>query len=381
MSRKRLRFDAVIAGVLALSLALVAMAGCAQQAPEESTTASAENATKTITDMRGRSVEIPADVKSIACVSITLRQVSYLGAQDLVIGVEEGEHKDNLGCPYKHVNYERFLDLPVIGEGGNAINEEAVVALSPDVIIADEFDAEAATALQERTGIPVVACDIPELIFDQKYYDNLTMLGEVLNKQDRAAEIIAYIKDIQADLASRAFSGADAPTGYAGAITWSGGHGFEGTEANFTPFDASGVVNISDGQGSDGCFDIDLEKVLTADPDYIFLEIGNLDLVLEQAKENPDYYASLKAVKNGNVYSVNSVRSYSTNVELMLANCYQVGIMVNPEAFADVDPNKKLDEITTFFLGQPFSSELAAEGREFRQIDILGEAANFTPQA
>ena len=51
-------------------------------------------ATKTIVDMRGRSVDIPANVEKIVCVSITLRQVSYLGAQDMVIGVEEGEHKD-----------------------------------------------------------------------------------------------------------------------------------------------------------------------------------------------------------------------------------------------------------------------------------------------
>ena len=106
-----------------------------------------------------------------------------------------------------------------------------------------------------------------------------------------------------------------------------------------------------------GSFDIDLEAVSAAQPDYIFLESGNIGLVKEDVTANPDYFANLKAVQDGNVYSLVSYRFYATNVDLAIANCYQVGCSVYPDQFADVDPTKKLDEITVFFLGKPLSEK------------------------
>ena len=70
------------------------------------------------------------------------------------------------------------------------------------------------------------------------------------------------------------------------------------------------------------------------------------------------------------MYSLIAYRFYATNIELALANCYQVGAVVYPDQFSDVDPTKKLDEITEFFLGKKLSSDLAAEDCEFKQLDI-----------
>ena len=48
-----------------------------------------------------------------------------------------------------------------------------------------------------------------------------------------------------------------------------------------------------------------------------------------------------------------------------------MGCSVYPDQFADVDPTKKLDEITVFFLGKPLSEDLAAEGCTFQKYDIM----------
>ena len=74
---------------------------------------------------------------------------------------------------------------------------------------------------------------------------------------------------------------------------------------------------------------------------------------------------------HGNVFSLVSYRFYATNVDLAIANCYQVGCSVYPDQFADVDPTKKLDEITDFFLGKGLSVDLAAANCAFQAYDLL----------
>ena len=347
------------------------LTGCSSNESSSSSNAEAQ----TITDMRGRSVEIPADLERIVAVGCALRPVCYLQAEDMVVGVEASEQEDNVSCAYRHVNHDLFASLPVIGDGGSSgvtINEEALMETAPQLVICDSLSADEADNLQQKTGIPFVCLDQPETVFDDKYYNNLELLGKVLGKEERAAEVVNYIKDINNDLEQRsaASENADNNTAYAAGISFRGGHGFDGTEANFQPFVACNIDNVADGHGSDGAFTIDLETVSAAQPDYIFMECGNLPLIKENYSTNPAYYQALKAVQDGHTYSLISYRFYSTNVELALANCYQVGAMVYPDSFSDVNPTEKLDEISEFFLGEKLSSDLAAEGYKFEQLNI-----------
>lgn len=362
----------LVACACALALALVTL--CCLSGCSSDDTAS-ESDTKSITDMRGRTVDVPTDPERIVAIGCALRPVCYLQAEDLVVGVEESETEDSVSCAYRHVNHDLFADLPVIGDGGSSgvtVNEEALMEADPQIVICDSLSADEADNLQDKTGITFVCLDQPETVFDDKYYENLELLGEVLNKEDRATEVVDYIKGIQTDLSDRSSSSENAGdvTAYAAGISYRGGHGFDGTEANFQPFVACDITNIADGHGSDGPFTIDLETVSSAQPDYIFVESSNLSLVKESYDSNPAYFSALNAVENGNTYSLISYRFYSTNVELALANCYQVGATVYPDTFSDVDPTEKLDEISEFFLGAPLSEDLAAEGYTFEKLDI-----------
>lgn len=356
---------------IALIFAAAVLTGCSSN--ESSSSSNAE--TQTITDMRGRSVEIPADLERIVAVGCALRPVCYLQAENMVVGVEASEQEDNVSCAYRHVNHDLFASLPVIGDGGSSgvtINEEALMEAAPQLVICDSLSADEADNLQQKTGIPFVCLDQPETVFDDKYYNNLELLGKVLGKEERATDVVNYIKEVDNDLEQRsaASENANNNTAYAAGINFRGGHGFDGTEANFQPFVACNVDNVADDHGSDGAFTIDLETVSAAQPDYIFMECGNLPLIKENYDTNPAYYQALKAVQDSHTYSLISYRFYSTNVELALANCYQVGAMVYPDSFADVNPTEKLDEISEFFLGEKLSGDLAAEGYKFEQLNI-----------
>jgi iron complex transport system substrate-binding protein len=371
----------VIALALTLALCMSLMVGCGTPSQSQESQGSgveqdtAAEATTVVTDMAGRTVEVPTEVQSIIGIgSSSLRMISYLQATDMVAGVEVSEHEPSVTWAYNWVYQDVFKDLPVIGEGGSkgvTPNEEAIIQAAPQVIFAS-IDVDMADLLFERTGIPVVVITLSDIVFDQVFYDNIALMGDILGKESRADELIKYMKDTEQDLKDRtaSISSDTIVTAYAAGISFRGGHGFAGTEANFPPFDAVEVENIADEAGVTGAFDIDLEKVSSAQPDIIFIESGNIGLVLEDYQNNPDFFASLDAVQNDKVYSLIGYRFYATNIELALANCYQVGAQAYPEQFSDINPAKKLDEITEFFLGAKMYSDLAAAGYTFDQVDL-----------
>ena len=126
---------------------------------------------------------------------------------------------------------------------------------------------------------------------------------------------------------------------------------------------------VDETQGN-GALLVDLEKVVAWDPEIIFLNPANLYLVNEDYAKNPSFYDGLSAVQNGRIYTQVSYNYNSTNIELAVADAYYAGSITYPEAFADVDPVAKADEIFTFMLGEPFYAQLQAAGQGFGQLTI-----------
>ena len=153
-------------------------------------------------------------------------------------------------------------------------------------------------------------------------------------------------------------------------VAFKGAHGYEGTEANYGPFQLAGADNLADTTGQKKAFDIDIEQVLTWDPDVIFLDFNGMDLIREDYQKNPDFYNSLTAVKEGRVYSQISFRSYAVNLDTMLADGYYVAATLYPEQFADLDIEEKAGEIFTELLGSNPYNDLKEAGYEFKALDI-----------
>ena len=351
--------------VLAAVICFVMLAGCGAKITTNG------NA-RIITDGAGRQVEVPEKVESIVCVGVgALRYTCYMGAADLVVGVEDYEVKPGMTRLYNYVNFNKFKDLPVIGTNGQPYTEE-IINLTPDVIVMSKSASVEADDLQSKTGTPVVVVPGSDTTLDQNAYDTIRILGELYDMQTRATELTDYLKGIQKDLDDRTKDIPDSskPSVYVGGVSFKGHHGFEGTEAGYGPFQLIGAKNLADTTGQNGAFNIDLEQVLSWDPDIIFLDFNGMNLIKEDYAKNPAYYNSLAAVQEGKVYSQISFRSSASNLETALADAYYAACVMYPEQFKDVDPVEKAGEIFEKLLGANPYEDLKEAGYEFRPIKI-----------
>ena len=355
----------IIAFCLAAALCLAMLAGCGAAQTGNTNT-------RIITDGAGRQVEIPETVGSIVCVGVgALRYTCYVGAQDLVIGVEDYEIKPGMSRLYNHVNFDRFKDLPVIGTNGEPYTEE-IIAIAPDVIVMSMSASVEADDLQAKTGTPVVVVPGSDTTLDTNAYETIRILGQLYGMEDRADQLKAYLEGIRKDLDDRTKDIPDSqkPSVYVGGVSFKGHHGFEGTEAGYGPFALIHAKNLADTTGQSGAFNIDLEQVLSWDPDIIFVDFNGMSLINEDYAKNPDYYDSLTAVQEGRVYSQISFRSSASNLETALADAYYAACVIYPEQFADIDPVAKAQEIFEMLLGADPYADLKEAGYEFRTIQI-----------
>lgn len=327
---------------------------------------------RTVTDACGRAVEIPKTVKSVICVGVgSLRFTTYLDALDLLVGVEENELGVGAQKPFAYLHQDVWEKLPKTGNNGETYDEQ-IIAANPDVIIAN-MDKDTADAYQKKTGIPVVTIPMVEGILDGAVFEIISLLGEVYGKQERAKELTDYLTGMKMSIADRVakVDSEKLPSVYVSGVSFKGSHGFEGTEAHYAPLAQLGATNIADATGQAGCFDMDIEQVLKADPDYIFVDTNGLDIIKQQYAENPAFYNSLTAVKENRVFSQVSFRFCATNVELALADMYYMGTVIYPDVFSDVDPVAKANEIFKTFLGaDDYCKTLSDAGYSFGPVDI-----------
>ena len=353
--------------VLLLSICLIvgALAGC-------SASSSANSAARTITDAMGRQVDVPETVESIVCVGVgALRYSCYMGAADLVIGVEDYEVKEGMTRLYQYVNFDKFKDLPVIGTNGEPYTEE-IINLAPQVIVMSKSASVDADDLQEKTDTPVVVVPGSDTTLDENAFETIRILGQLYGMETRANELTTYLQELQADLDNRTkdIPDSEKPSVYVGGVSFKGHHGFEGTEAGYGPFALIHANNLADTTGQTGAFNIDLEQVLSWDPDIIFVDFNGKSLIAEDYAKNPGYYEALSAVQEGKVYSQISFRSSASNLETALADAYYAACVIYPDQFADIDPVEKAGEIFEMLLGANPYADLKEAGYEFRPITI-----------
>ena len=330
--------------------------------------------TRTITDGAGRQVEVSEKVESIICGGVgALRYTCYVGAQDLVCAVEDCEKEPVISRLYNYVNIEKFRELPVIGTNGNPFPEEIIKA-APDVIVMSAYASVEADDLQAKTDTPVVVVPGSDTTLDAAAYETIRILGELTGMETRANELTQYLQGIQKDLDDRTkdIPESEKPSVYVGGVSFKGHHGFEGTEAGYGPFSLIHAKNLADTTGQTGAFNIDLEQVLSWDPEILFVDFNGMALINEDYAKNPDYYNALTAVQEGKGYSQISFRSNASNLETALADAYYAACVMYPEQFRDVDPAAKAEEIFETLLGVNPYDNLKEAGYEFRPIK-LGE--------
>lgn len=329
--------------------------------------------TKKIVDAAGNTIVIPNEVKHIICSgSGCLRLVTYLNAQDLVVGVDDIEQRNTQfdARPYALAN-PQFKKLPIFGGFRGRDTSEKIISLPviPQVI----FKIQGSTGidpvkLSRKTGIPVITLKYGDLVHErQDFYNALTILGEALEKQERAKEVIAFFDAHIQELKNRTgkVPEAEKKSCFVGGIAYRGPHGFQSTEPRYPPFEFVNALNIarSANNGPEpGQSNFSKEKILTMDPQVLFLDLATLQMGdsqggLFELKTDP-VYQGLTAVKNGEVFGVLPYNWYAQNFGSVIADSWFVGKVLYPDEFIDIDPERKADEIYTFLLSKPVFQDM-----------------------
>ena len=319
----------------------------------------------TVVDFSNRTVEVPVNASRVVAIGPgVLRLVAYLGALDKIVGVEDAEKSwSPLGRDYAMAYGDVFKNLQVIGPGGprNPPNPELLRSVKPDIVLmsrvyVDLYDPD---RLSQEVGAPVVVIDygVAGYLNVTEFKRAITLLGRILGREARAQELAKYIDGVVDDLAQRVRVTKVAPSVYVGAVSYKGAQPFTGTQGMFPPLQLLKTRSIVDELGKKGFVNVDFEYILKKNPEYIFIDLNNLQTVLDDYKKDSAKYCALGAFKEGRVYALLPFNYYHTNVATALVDAYFIGKVLYPEQFKDVDPAKKADEIYRVFLGKPLYEE------------------------
>jgi iron complex transport system substrate-binding protein len=334
---------------------------------------------KTVTDAQGRKVTVPDRVERLIALGSSMSFVTYMKAQNLAVGVEDIDKRTNFPKPYIYANMDAVKNLPVVAKGGPAqsYNVEAIISLKPDVVFINSEDGTVADMLRRKTRIPVVAVGYGRGSFDLKaYMQSITLTGEVLNRQKRAAELNAYIKNVISRLNISVPHKASA---YIGGIGYKGFQGIDSTAGDFLPFNIAKVSNLALKAGKKSQMFVNKEFVVSLSPQLVFLDSEGFKIMQKQFGDAPQLFRKLPAFKNGRVYQLLPNTAYYVNPEVMLANAFMVAKAAYPQKYAAIDPVTEADRVFETFVGVPLYGQFEKDTGGYRKVVLTDGGLRTEP--
>ena len=311
--------------------------------------------TRTITDMDGRSVEVPAKIERIA----TVGPVPVLNS--FVFAVGEGDKIVN-GIPgagasgywANKILSPHLLEAPQLQtSNGSEPDIEALLTLKPDIAFTSSKQVAEAV---ERAGIPVVML---KLTTGDEIRDSVGVTGEALGREDEAAAYQQYFQDVEDRVTKVA---ATIPADAQPTVLY----------LNLQPLRRPNLImdwmlnlvgaNSVTKDVTVGQFQFNVEQVQAWDPEMI---IG-MRPDDREGLTTQEQFSGLQAVKNGKIGIVpTGIQTWgNTTTEQPLALLW-VAKYVHPEAFADID----LVAETRDFYAKYFKIEVSEE--DVRKILLM----------
>lgn len=191
--------------LLALSM-LLGLAACGGPAPAESpsadpapavsTPAQPEDGSASFTDSVGRTVEVPAEITSVAVSGPLAQMVLFALCPDKLVGIA-----DEWDASAEQYLATEYYNLPLLGQlygGKGELNLETLLGSGAQVVIdvGEPKDTIAAEldALQEQTGLPFVHISATTETTGDAY----RMLGQLLNLPQEAEALAGYCESVYA---------------------------------------------------------------------------------------------------------------------------------------------------------------------------------------
>lgn len=348
--------------VMALVLAFVFIfASCGKEKTETTSTASKE--TYTVVDQLGRRVTVPKDVKRIVCLQHhTLDIMLELQAGDKLVGVVK-DWQSLLGDYVKDV-YKPIEKLPTPG-GLDDINIESVVALKPDVVFfAHQLPKEFIEKL-DQAGIPSIGISMyeadkeqastisPKLVNPDAAYNAgmekaVTLIGQVVGKEDKAKELLDYIKTNRSLVSKDLESIPDdkkIKVYMANPDMYTYGTGkYVGVA-----MEKAGAKNVA--EELKGYKQAKMEDIVKWNPSVIFVQ-SRYESVLNEIKNNPAW-KEIDAVKNNKlIVAPDYVKPWGSPCpESMALGELWLAKTLYPDKFKDIDLDKLVQDFYKKFYG------------------------------
>ena len=327
--------------------------------------------TITVTDMAGRTVEIPANPERIATPNVdAFRMLIHLGAEDRLVGVPSRMYQSQFSEveTLEIKAWPESKNMPMVGGGppGTEIDAEAIMALNPDLIFSwasGKDRGSQADRLQKQTGIPVVC--INTWLSGNESVEEIRkayfFLGKIVHKEERALELMNYLTD-QVEIVKKivnAIPQDSRPSVY----FCSPGNLFRGTR-NYFPAKLLGLNNVmANADVSSG--EVAKEQFIKWDPEIIFMHTASrIYCVKSGSVANDTSIADVRAVKNNNYYHYKG-QYMGWDVATGLVDLFYIGKIAYPEKFGNME--QKGEEILKEFYGVSELYNYLAENNLFKR--------------
>lgn len=307
---------------ICLTIMFAIFSGCSEKAAEKtsqemSTAQQVSTKIETrhdITDMAGRKINIPSDIKRIYSTGQPGVVMLYTLCPDKLLGwcTKLSEEEKEYIAP-------KYQSLPVLGNmqgANNSANKEEIMRQKPDIIILmtsiDKSTSETADKIQASMDIPVVVVDYSLKNLDKSY----AFLGSILVEEKRADVLAEYCKKTIDEAVSIA---AKIPNEETVSVYYA--QGAKGLQTAPAGSSHSEVIEMVGGRnvvklqaGKDERLAVNMEQVLAWNPDVIITsnsmdskEAGkNGSGTLSTIAKGSGTWSVVKAVKNQCVFNTPS---------------------------------------------------------------------------
>lgn len=253
------------------------------------TSAFAENASVTVTDMYGREITLSEPATRIVALTPSDCEIlCALGCEDALVG--RGKY-----CDYP----ASIQELPVVQSGAET-NIEEILALNPQVVLmSDMSQTEEQANMLEENGVKVVISDANDIA---GVYTAIRMIGALMGKDAEAETLIADMQATFDEIAAKSEKSGKTVYFEVSPLQW----GLWTAGSNTFMDELAAICGASNAFSDiEGWQAISEEQVIDRNPDYIVSIAGMGDTGVEEILGR-EGWSGVTAVKNGDVYSADS---------------------------------------------------------------------------
>ncbi|PAP97152.1 MAG: ABC transporter substrate-binding protein [Mesorhizobium sp.] len=314
--------------------------------------AAGATAVRTITDMAGRRVVVPAEVERVATMGSVPPLNSLLfavGASDRLVSGLPPRFGENPRWTFQKVFAPQLADAPLIETQSREPDLEAIIALQPDVILTTYPAMADAVA---RVGVPAVVIEWQE---PDDVKTAMELIGGLLGKEKEAAAYVDYFDRTLARVSAISQSLADTEKPrvlYFEPETISQPH----LIAEWWIRQAGGV-SVSDDGRSQEVLSFNIEQVLTWNPGIVLVpQLKDVEKVLG----NP-LLKDVRAVATRRVFPLPVVaHTWGNRTAEQPLTVLWAARTINPEVFGEIDLKAEVKRFYATTFAHPLDDEIVA---------------------